>query len=441
MNVITVHPACPKELADSIASARTWDEAIETQRPLAYHSDCLVSIARCKCSGLQVVVKSYMKALLSSVARQQVDTETHIHSTLQHEHVVPLLLAAEDSRCIYMVISWADGGDLRGHMAGMSERRLREFVVAPLLQALVQLHAQGVVHRDIKPDNVLVHQGRVLLADFGLAVYHDPSPHNSPEDSEDSGHSTQGSGCDELCIAHPLSCACSDSSSIGDCSDGELSADAEAGAALAHQRLKQRLGGGSTGGMRRPASSPELLASAGGTPLYTAPEVLLAMFQSRIVSDVVGHKNDVWALAMMALESLTGHHPFSHDANVLYSIAHHTRVKLPTHISRECSDFLAAALQRDPCLRPTAAELLEHPWITGVCDRRCSASGTGVEGGSPRAMASPSCRSPDGYHRRCATTANILMGSSPTGHGYMGKGAGREFNYGGVVMSAECWEY
>ena len=73
----------------------------------------------------------------------QAYTESHIHSSLQHDHVVPLLISAEDARCVHLVVSWADGGDLRHHLAGLAgcnEKRLRDFVVAPLLRALALLH-------------------------------------------------------------------------------------------------------------------------------------------------------------------------------------------------------------------------------------------------------------------------------------------------------------
>lgn len=70
------------------------------------------------------------------------DTETHIHSSLSHDHVVKLLASAEDSRCIYLIVTWAEGGDLRQHMPGMSERRLRDFIIIPLLQALALLEQQ-----------------------------------------------------------------------------------------------------------------------------------------------------------------------------------------------------------------------------------------------------------------------------------------------------------
>ncbi|GFH31373.1 protein kinase domain-containing protein, partial [Haematococcus lacustris] len=71
--------------------------------------------------------------------------------------------------------------------------------------------------------------------------------------------------------------------------------------------------------------SPELMDSAGGTPLYTAPEVLLAMFNSRPIHEAISPKNDIWALGIMVLEALTGEHPFTSQCgrggNLLHSIA------------------------------------------------------------------------------------------------------------------------
>lgn len=55
-------------------------------------------------------------------------------------------------------------------------------------------------------------------------------------------------------------------------------------------------------------------------------------------------QNDVWALGVMALEAVTGCHPFSpdhcHYENVLYSIAHCNRVNLPSNLSPEFTDWL-----------------------------------------------------------------------------------------------------
>ncbi len=72
------------------------------------------------------------------------DTEAHIHASLDSEHITPLLLSAEDEASLHLVVRWADGGDLRQHLAAapLGEHRLREFVVRPLLHALALLDAK-----------------------------------------------------------------------------------------------------------------------------------------------------------------------------------------------------------------------------------------------------------------------------------------------------------
>jgi serine/threonine protein kinase len=305
-----------------------------------------------------------------------VDTEAHIHASLSHSAVVPLLLVAEDTRHIYLVMEYADGGDLRRQMASIGERRLRDSVIQPLLSALVLLHqqvgslqcsmgrqipenfvsckglvtracastlssssaaAQGVVHRDVKPDNVLMHRNSAQLADFGLAVYCNPSQPSSRRhsyleqqqaasaakdrepslplqnqvsmSSMQSSYSTALVDC-SIASASTIGSSASTAAALEECtgchSDSEQSeqdtavlvddlhmrtsanSDAAALDAAAHTVSAHQLLCHSR--LRRPISSPELMASASGTPLYTAPEVLLAMFQSRPVHDVVSHK-------------------------------------------------------------------------------------------------------------------------------------------------------
>lgn len=66
--------------------------------------------------------------------------EINIHSTLQHHHIAGFLLAFEDYRNTHIVVEYAEGGDLRKHMPGRNEQRIRDFIVTPLLQALTHVH-------------------------------------------------------------------------------------------------------------------------------------------------------------------------------------------------------------------------------------------------------------------------------------------------------------
>src|SRR5699024_4052760 len=87
------------------------------------------------------------------------------------QHVLPVLAAGESEGLAFFVTPWVAGGTLRDRLrtgaplaAAEARRILRE-----LAAALAHVHAQGVVHGDIKPDNVLMQHDRAVLADFGAA--------------------------------------------------------------------------------------------------------------------------------------------------------------------------------------------------------------------------------------------------------------------------------
>jgi serine/threonine-protein kinase len=84
---------------------------------------------------------------------------------------VKVLPAGEKSR-VYLAMEYVPGEPLRSLMEGypMPERRAVE-IACQVGDALAHMHAQGVVHRDIKPDNLIVTEdGRVKISDFGIAL-------------------------------------------------------------------------------------------------------------------------------------------------------------------------------------------------------------------------------------------------------------------------------
>nr|CAB3464571.1 unnamed protein product [Digitaria exilis] len=104
-------------------------------------------------------------------------------------------------------------------------------------------------------------------------------------------------------------------------------------------------------------------ATIGGTPAFMAPEVARGEEQ--------GPAADVWALGCTLLEMATGRAPWSGVvADVLAAVRligyTDASPEVPRWLSAEAKDFLAGCLARRPCDRPTAAQLLEHPFLASA---------------------------------------------------------------------------
>jgi predicted Ser/Thr protein kinase len=100
--------------------------------------------------------------------------EARLAAKLSHPHIVPILAVDEAGGFVFFVMAYVEGQTLadrvgqRGPVsASEGVRMLRE-----IAWALAYAHAQGVVHRDVKPDNILIEAatGRALVADFGIAA-------------------------------------------------------------------------------------------------------------------------------------------------------------------------------------------------------------------------------------------------------------------------------
>uniref|UniRef100_A0A1I7TWZ5 Rho-associated protein kinase let-502 n=1 Tax=Caenorhabditis tropicalis TaxID=1561998 RepID=A0A1I7TWZ5_9PELO len=98
--------------------------------------------------------------------------ERDIMAHANSEWIVRLQYAFQDPRHLYMVMEYMPGGDLVNLMTGydVSEKWAR-FYTAEIVEALAALHTMGYIHRDVKPDNMLISiSGHIKLADFGTCV-------------------------------------------------------------------------------------------------------------------------------------------------------------------------------------------------------------------------------------------------------------------------------
>src|SRR5689334_411501 len=107
--------------------------------------------------------------------RARFQQEARVIARLEHRHILPVYDVAEEDGIPYLVMRYTDGGDLNHLIAGRPTLERMVELVAQVAEALSYAHRQGVIHRDVKPANVLIgRDGDALLADFGIAkIYED----------------------------------------------------------------------------------------------------------------------------------------------------------------------------------------------------------------------------------------------------------------------------
>jgi serine/threonine-protein kinase len=119
----------------------------------------------------QVAVKVLRPELAATLGPDRFAREIEIAARLQHPHILPVLDSGDAGGFLYYVMPFVDGESLRARLARQGELAVPEAVrlLSQVADALAYAHAQGVVHRDIKPDNVLLSGRHALVADFGVA--------------------------------------------------------------------------------------------------------------------------------------------------------------------------------------------------------------------------------------------------------------------------------
>ncbi|HEX6643111.1 MAG TPA: serine/threonine-protein kinase [Gemmatimonadales bacterium] len=121
--------------------------------------------------GRKVVVKVLPPDLAAGVNRERFRREIHLAAQLQHPHIVPLLTAGEDGDLLYYTMPFVSGESLRIRLEERGRLPVKDVVrlLTDIVDALAYAHAHGVVHRDIKPGNVLTQRSHALVTDFGVA--------------------------------------------------------------------------------------------------------------------------------------------------------------------------------------------------------------------------------------------------------------------------------
>src|SRR4249919_3841300 len=119
----------------------------------------------------KVALKVLRPELAAALGPERFFREIEVAAGLQHPHILPLHDSGEAAGFLYYVMPFVDGENLRGRLTRHGELPIHEAVrlLSEVADALAYAHSQGVVHRDIKPDNVMLSGRHALVTDFGVA--------------------------------------------------------------------------------------------------------------------------------------------------------------------------------------------------------------------------------------------------------------------------------
>ncbi|CAH0768861.1 unnamed protein product [Bemisia tabaci] len=259
-----------------------------------------------------------------------VKAERDILAEADNEWVVKLYYSFQDKENLYFVMDYIPGGDLMSLLIklGIFEEPLARFYIAELTCAVESVHKMGFIHRDIKPDNILIDRdGHIKLTDFGLCTGFRWT-HNSKYYQSNGEHGRQ----DSLEPNEDWECRCHQLKPL------------ERRRRIEHQRC--------------------LAHSLVGTPNYIAPEVLLRTGYTQLC--------DWWSVGVILYEMLVGSPPFlaGTPAETQYKVINwESTLMIPAaaNVSPEGTDLiLKLCTSAERRLGKDAKEVKAHPFFSSV---------------------------------------------------------------------------
>jgi len=130
-----------------------------------------VYLARERHPNRQVAVKVLDPAIAERLGRERFLREIDFVSNLTHPHIVPIFAAGNAEDLLFYVMPYVEGESLSARIRkdGRMDLAAALRIARSVASALEYAHRRNVLHRDIKPDNILLHDGHPLVTDFGVA--------------------------------------------------------------------------------------------------------------------------------------------------------------------------------------------------------------------------------------------------------------------------------
>ena len=311
--------------------AKMHKDMFNTVKPLGIGAFGVVSLVRKVDTNKLYAMKTLRKAdVLRRNQVAHVKAERDILAEADNEWVVKLFFSFQDIENLYFVMEYIPGGDMMSLLIklGTFPEHLTLFYIAELVCAIESVHRMGFIHRDIKPDNILIGaDGHIKLTDFGLCTgfrwTHD-SKRYLPKGHHQRNHSMEPGQWEEDCTIKPL----------------EL------------RRVKDH-------------HNRSIAHSLVGTPNYIAPEILRRVGYTQLC--------DWWSVGVIMYEMLVGQPPFmaptpSETQLKIMNWSHYLHIPRHAVLSQAAADLILCLCcdQQDRIGRNGVEEIKMHPFFSAV---------------------------------------------------------------------------
>jgi serine/threonine-protein kinase len=158
------------EVFDLIKSALA--ERYTVERELGAGGMAVVYLAHDIRHNRKVAIKVMNRELAAIIGSERFLREIQTTAKLQHPHILPLFDSGRIGETVFYVMPYLEGESLRARLKREGQLPISDAlrITTEVGAGLDYAHRHGVIHRDIKPDNVLFQDGRAVLADFGIAL-------------------------------------------------------------------------------------------------------------------------------------------------------------------------------------------------------------------------------------------------------------------------------
>ena len=141
------------------------------ERELGRGGMATVYLAQDRKHGRPVAIKVLAPELAAAVGRDRFLREIETAARLTHPHILPLHDSGEADGQLYYVMPCVEGETLRDRLSREQQLPIEDAVsiACEVASALSYAHSHDVIHRDVKPENILLSGGEAIVADFGIA--------------------------------------------------------------------------------------------------------------------------------------------------------------------------------------------------------------------------------------------------------------------------------